>query len=52
MLEILRPVYRDQADINAGIPDEKEIVPVLLDKVLPVHQVVPVDYYLASPLRR
>ena len=39
-LEVLRPVYGDK------IPDEPEIVPVLLDRVLPVHQVVSVDYWL------
>jgi NAD-reducing hydrogenase small subunit len=39
-LEILRPVYGDK------YPDEPQIVPVLLDRVLPVHQVVPVDYFL------
>lgn len=39
-LEILRPVY------GANYPDEPKIVPVLLDRVLPVHQVVAVDYYL------
>jgi NAD-reducing hydrogenase small subunit len=45
-LEVLRPVYAENGDLNARIPDEKGIVPVLLDKVLPVHQVVPVDHYL------
>jgi NAD-reducing hydrogenase small subunit len=45
-LEVLRPVYAESGDLNARIPDEKGIVPVLLDKVLPVHQVVPVDHYL------
>jgi NAD-reducing hydrogenase small subunit len=39
-LEVLRPVYGER------FPDEPQIVPVLLDRVLPVHQVVPVDYYL------
>src|SRR5262249_11945117 len=33
-LEVLRPVYLDRGDLNAGVPDEKEIVPVLLDRVL------------------
>ena len=33
-------------DLNARLPDDREVVPVLLDKVLPVHQVVPVDFYL------
>ena len=28
------------------IPDEPGIVPVLLDRVTPVHAVVPVDFYL------
>jgi NAD-reducing hydrogenase small subunit len=45
-LEVLRPVYAEHGDLNAKIPDEPEIVPVLLDKVTPVHAVVPVDVYL------
>jgi NAD-reducing hydrogenase small subunit len=45
-LEVLRPVYAERGDLNARIPDEKEIVPVLLDRVTPVHAVVPVDFYL------
>jgi NAD-reducing hydrogenase small subunit len=45
-LEVLKPVYVDNGDLNARIPDEREIVPVLLDQVKPVHAVVPVDYYL------
>ena len=45
-LEILRPVYVEQGDLNARIPDEPEIVPVLLDRVMAVHGVIPVDCYL------
>ncbi len=45
-LEVLRPVYLENGDLNARIPDEKKIVPILLDRVQPVHAVVPVDYYL------
>jgi NAD-reducing hydrogenase small subunit len=45
-LEVLRPVYLEKGDANARIPDAKGIVPVLLDKVLPLHQVIPVDFYL------
>lgn len=41
-LEVLRPVYGET------YPDEPQIVPVLLDRVLPVHQVVPVDYFLPA----
>ncbi len=45
-LEVLRPVYLENGDLNARIPDEKGIVPVLLDRVQPLHAVVPVDVYL------
>jgi NAD-reducing hydrogenase small subunit len=45
-LEVLRPVYLESGAINPRIPDEPEIVPVLLDRVTPVHAVVPVDVYL------
>lgn len=45
-LEVLRPVYLEREDLNARIPDERETVPVLLDRVVPIHTVVPVDYFL------
>jgi NAD-reducing hydrogenase small subunit len=45
-LEVLRPVYLGRGDLNARIPDDREVVPVLLDRVVPVHAVVPVDFYL------
>jgi NAD-reducing hydrogenase small subunit len=45
-LEVLRPVYAENGDANARIPDEKEIVPVLLDKVVPVHNVIAIDFFL------
>jgi NAD-reducing hydrogenase small subunit len=45
-LEVLRPVYLENGDLNARIPDEPEIVPVLLDRVQPVHAVVAVDYFI------
>lgn len=45
-LEVLKPVYLDNGDLNPRIPDDREIVPILLDNVKPVHAVVPVDYYL------
>jgi NAD-reducing hydrogenase small subunit len=44
--EVLKRAYLEGADIYAQIPCEKGIVPVLLDQVLPVHQVVPVEYFL------
>ena len=39
-LEVLQPVYGEK------YTDEPHIVPVLLDRVQPVHRVVPVGYYL------
>jgi len=45
-LEVLRPVYLEKGDFHAQLPEAREIVPILLDRVLPVHQVVPVEFYL------
>jgi NAD-reducing hydrogenase small subunit len=44
--EVLRPVYVENGDLNARRPDDRVVVPVLLDRVTPVHAVVPVDVYL------
>ncbi len=44
--EVLRPVYVENGDLNARRPDDRVVVPVLLDRVTPVHAVVPVDFYL------
>lgn len=43
---VLKRAYVDLTDINPQIPCEKGVVPTLLDRVLPVHAVVPVEYYL------
>jgi NAD-reducing hydrogenase small subunit len=45
-LEVLRPVYVEQADLNGRVPDDRAVVPVLLDRVQPVHAVVGVDFFL------
>ena len=39
-------MYVEGGAINPRVPDKKEIMPVLLDRVTPVHAVVPVDAYL------
>lgn len=44
--EVLRCAYIEGADIQAQIPCEPGIVPPLLDRVQPVHQVVPVEHFL------
>jgi NAD-reducing hydrogenase small subunit len=43
---VLRRSYVEQTDLQPQIPSEQGIVPVLLDRVTPVHAVVPVDVYL------
>ena len=43
---ILQRVYVDDVDLHGQLPIEQGIVPKLLDQVLPVHAVVPVDIYL------
>jgi NAD-reducing hydrogenase small subunit len=44
--EVLRRAYLEGADIYAQIPSEPGIVPPLLDRVQPVHEVVPVELFL------
>ena len=43
---VLTRAYLEGADIAAQIPSDPGIVPVLLDRVQPVHEVVPVDTFL------
>lgn len=45
-LEVLRSVYVQAGDLNPRIPDAAGIVPTLLDRVVPLHQEIPVDFYL------
>jgi NAD-reducing hydrogenase small subunit len=42
--EVLDAVYLQRADLNPRVPDD--VVPRLLDRVQPVHAVVPVDLYM------
>lgn len=43
---VLQRAYLEAADLQAQIPSEPGILPVLLDKVQPIQEVVPVDFYL------
>lgn len=43
---VLQRCYVEAADVHGQIPTEAGIVPPLLDRVTPVHAVVPVDVYL------
>lgn len=45
-INILQRVYVEKVDRDGAIPDERPTVPALLDRVLPVHQVIDVDIYL------
>ena len=43
---VLRRSYIEQADLLPQIPREPGILPILLDRVTPVHAIVDVDFYL------
>jgi NAD-reducing hydrogenase small subunit len=43
---VLKPVYLERPDANRMIPSDPGVLPVLLDKALPVNNFIPVDYYL------
>jgi NAD-reducing hydrogenase small subunit len=43
---VLRRSYLENNDLNASLPSDPGIVPILLDQVTPVHAVVPVDVYV------
>jgi NAD-reducing hydrogenase small subunit len=45
-LPVLQRSYIDLADLNPGVPEERGIVPRLLDRVQPIHAVVKVDAFL------
>ncbi len=45
-LPVLDRAYRDAADLQPQLPYEPGIVPRLLDRVLPLHQVIAVDAFL------
>ncbi len=45
-LPVLDRVYRDPRLDAAVLPSAPGILPSLLDRVLPIHQVVPVDHFL------
>lgn len=43
---VLKRAYQELADVNPQFPAEEGIVPPLLERVMPVHEVVPVEHYL------
>jgi NAD-reducing hydrogenase small subunit len=45
---VLRRAYLDRGDLNEQIPLEPGLVPVLLDRVVPVHAVVRVDFHMTG----
>jgi len=44
--DVLNRAYRETSTVVKGIPSGSDIVPKLLARVRPVHEVVKVDYYL------
>ncbi len=45
---VLQRAYMEAAQLNRCVPEEKGIVPVLLEHVRPVHELIHVDYYLTG----
>lgn len=43
---VLQTSYRELVDAGAVFPSQPGVLPVLVDKVLPIHEVIPVDAYL------
>ncbi len=43
---VLQRAYVENAQNNPGVPKPDGIVPALLERVMPVHEAVPVEYYL------
>jgi NAD-reducing hydrogenase small subunit len=43
---VLNRSYVELATVRPGWPSDPGVLPVLTERVLPVHQVVPVEYYL------
>jgi NAD-reducing hydrogenase small subunit len=43
---ILQEIYCDRPDAQGQMPGEKGLMPVLIDTVVPVHQVIKVDAFL------
>jgi NAD-reducing hydrogenase small subunit len=43
---VLRRSYLEGGDVNPRVPEEPGVLPVLLDRVVPLHEVIHVDYFL------
>jgi NAD-reducing hydrogenase small subunit len=43
---VLRRSYLDNGDVDAQVPARPGVLPTLLDRVVPVHAVVPVDVFI------
>jgi NAD-reducing hydrogenase small subunit len=43
---VLQKAYIESVQLNPGVPKEPGIVPALLERVMPVHEVVHVNYFL------
>ena len=43
---VLRRSYLELATVRPQVPSDPGVLPVLLDRVQPVHAVIPVDYYM------
>jgi NAD-reducing hydrogenase small subunit len=46
--EVLGRSYRETTATIIGIPEGSSVIPQLLERVVPVHEVVPVDFFLTG----
>src|SRR5262245_56751163 len=45
-LAVLRPSSLENGDLNPQVPTADDVMPALLDRAVPVHELVAVDFYL------
>ena len=47
-VNVLQRAYIEAAELNKCVPEEEGIVPKLLERVTPVHEIIHVDHYLTG----
>jgi NAD-reducing hydrogenase small subunit len=45
---VLQRAYLEAAQLNPCLPEQKGIVPALLERVMPLHEMIHVDFYLSG----
>lgn len=45
-MPVLARSYRDESNLHPQIPNELPVIPPLVDRVVPIHQIVQVDFHM------